>query len=89
MEVYYEQLLKLMNSLQTQTIDSFLNIMCRSRLQPYLRVATTRMKWETLQHHKKETFINGKGISKVETNNLLHTSNYKVCNSTNFLNRNR
>ncbi len=63
--------------------------MFRSRLQPYLWVATTRMKWETLQHHKKATFINGKGISKVETNNLLNTSNYKDCNSTNFLDKNR
>jgi hypothetical protein len=33
-------------------------------------VATTRMKWETLQHHKEATFINAKGNSKVETNNL-------------------
>ncbi len=44
--------------------------MFRSRLQPYMWVATTRMKWETLQHHKEATFINAKGNSKVETNNL-------------------
>jgi hypothetical protein len=63
--------------------------MCRSRLQPRLQVATTRMKWETLQHHKEATFISNKGIFKVETNNLLNTSNCKNCNSTNFPDRDR
>ncbi len=59
--------------------------MFRSRLQSYLWVATTRMKWETLQHHKEATFIN----DKVETNNLLNTSNYEDCRSTTFLDKDR
>jgi hypothetical protein len=43
-EVYYERLLKLANSLQHNTIDSFLTIVFKSGLQPYLRVATAGMK---------------------------------------------
>jgi len=48
MGVYYERLLKLANSLQHRTTDSFLTIVFRSKLQPYLRVATTCMKRKTL-----------------------------------------
>jgi hypothetical protein len=47
-EVYYERLLKLANSLQHMTIDSLLTTIFRSRLQPYLRVVATCMKRETL-----------------------------------------
>jgi hypothetical protein len=48
-EVYYERLLKLANSLQHRTTNSFLIIVFRSGLQPYLCVTTTNMKKETLQ----------------------------------------
>jgi len=48
-EVYYERLLKLANSLQHMTINSFLIIVFKSKLQPYLHMATTSMKKETLQ----------------------------------------
>jgi hypothetical protein len=48
-EVYYERLLKLANSLKHKTTNSFLIIVFRSRLQPYLRVTTINMKKETLQ----------------------------------------
>ncbi len=47
-EVYYERLLKLPNSLQQHITNSFLTIIFKSRLQPYLRVATTGMKKKTL-----------------------------------------
>jgi len=39
-EVYYERLLMLGNSLQHKIIDSFLPIIFRSGLQPYLHVTT-------------------------------------------------
>jgi hypothetical protein len=48
-EVYYERLLKLANSLQHRTIDSFLTIVFKFQLQPYLHVVTIGMKRETLQ----------------------------------------
>jgi hypothetical protein len=47
-EVYYEKLLKLANSLQHKTTYNFLTIIFRSRVQPYLRVATAGMKKKTL-----------------------------------------
>ncbi len=48
MEVYYERLLKLVNSLQHKTTYSFLITVFIYGLQPYLHVATTSMKKETL-----------------------------------------
>jgi len=48
MEVYYEILLKLANSFQHMTIDSFLTTIFKFGLQPHLHVATTCMKKETL-----------------------------------------
>jgi hypothetical protein len=48
-EVYYERLLKLVNSLQHKPTNNFLTIIFIFGLQPYLRVATTSMKRETLQ----------------------------------------
>jgi hypothetical protein len=47
-QVYYERLLKLANSLQHKTIDGFLTSVFRSRLQPYLHLATIGMKRLTL-----------------------------------------
>jgi hypothetical protein len=49
MEVYCERFLKLANSFRHMTTNIFLTIVLRSRLQPYLHVATTCMKKETLQ----------------------------------------
>jgi hypothetical protein len=45
-EVYYERLLKLANSLQHTTTNNFLTIVFRSRLQPYLHVTIASMKRE-------------------------------------------
>jgi len=47
-EVYYERLLKLVNSLQHKTIDSFLTIIFRTSLKPYLHVAIASMKRKSL-----------------------------------------
>jgi hypothetical protein len=45
MEVYYERELKLANSFQHRTIDTFLTTtIFRFKLQPYLRVTTVGMK---------------------------------------------
>jgi hypothetical protein len=47
-EVYYGRLVKLVNSFQHKTTDSFLTIVFRFGLQPYPCVATIGMKRETL-----------------------------------------
>jgi hypothetical protein len=47
-EVYYERLLKLADSLQHKTTNSFSTIVFKFGLQPYLCVATIGMKRETL-----------------------------------------
>jgi hypothetical protein len=47
-EVYYERLLTLANSLQHKTINSLLTIIFRFGLQPYLCVAIISTKKETL-----------------------------------------
>ncbi len=65
-EVYYEKLLKLANSFQHKTTNSFLTIIFGYGLQPYLRVAITRMKRETLQQHKEATLICEEFFFKVE-----------------------
>jgi hypothetical protein len=56
-EVYHERLLKLANSLEHKTIDSFLTIVFRSGLQPYLRIITVGMKRKTLQQHKEAALV--------------------------------
>jgi hypothetical protein len=47
-EVYYERLLKLANSLQHTTTDNFLTIVFKFGLYPYLHVVIVGMKRETL-----------------------------------------
>jgi hypothetical protein len=63
-EVYYERLLKLANSLQHKTTNHFLTIIFKSRLQPYTHVAIAIMKWKTLQQHKELTLVCEKKIMK-------------------------
>jgi hypothetical protein len=48
-EIYYERLLKLDNSLQHKMINNFLTIVFKFGLQPYLRVAIAGMKRKTMQ----------------------------------------
>jgi hypothetical protein len=70
-EVYYERLLKLANSLRHMTINGFLTIIFRSKLQPYLCVATTSMKRKTLQQHKETTLVCEERIYEIEVINNL------------------
>jgi hypothetical protein len=65
-EVYYDRLLKLANSLQHRTIDNFLIIIFRYRLQPYLHVAIVGMKRETLQQHKEVVLVCEERIMKLK-----------------------
>ncbi len=48
MEVYYEQIQKLVHGLEVPSTDNFLTIMFRAGLQSYLKITTTWMKWSTL-----------------------------------------
>jgi hypothetical protein len=61
-EVYYERLFKLTNSLRHRTINNFIITIFKSRLQPYLRLATTCMKRKNLQKHKETTLVCEEGI---------------------------
>ncbi len=71
-EVYYERLLKLANNLKHKTINSFIIIIFKIRLQPNLCVTTRGMKKETLQEHKETTLVCEKNNSEVEAiSNLL------------------
>jgi hypothetical protein len=71
MEVYYERLLKLANSLQHKTTYNFLTIIFKTGLLPYLHI-TTSMKRKTPQQHKETTLVCEEGIFEVEAiNNLL------------------
>jgi hypothetical protein len=70
-EVYYEKLLKLVNNFQHKTIDSFLTIVFRSRLQPYMRVTMEGMKKKTLHQHKERTLVCEEGIFEILTINNL------------------
>ncbi len=54
-EVYYERLLKLANRLPHKITNSFLTIVFKIGLQPYLLVVIASMKRETLQQHKEAT----------------------------------
>jgi len=72
MEVYYERLLNLANNLQHKTTNSFLTIIFRFGLQPYLQVIIVGMKRKTLQQHKKIVLVCEEGINEVEViNNIL------------------
>jgi hypothetical protein len=65
-EVYYERLLKLANSLQHKTTYSFETIVFRFGFQPYLHVKTTSIKEKTLQQHKETTLVREERIFEVE-----------------------
>jgi len=78
-EVYYERLLKLTNSLQHRITNSFLTIIFIFGLQPYLHVATVDMKRETLQQHKESILVCEKGIFEVKAlSNLLVPHSSKI-----------
>jgi hypothetical protein len=56
-KVYYERTLKLANYLQVRTTFVFFTIIFRVGLLPYLILATTCMKKNTLIEHKKAVVI--------------------------------
>jgi len=56
-EVYYEHLLKLANCLQVKVVNVFLTTIFKACLLPYLRLATTKMKINTLIEHKEAIII--------------------------------
>jgi hypothetical protein len=62
-EVYYEQLLKLVNGLQTPTSVGFLTTMFKFGLQSYLHNTIAKMKCGiTLQQHKESLLFCEKTI---------------------------
>ncbi len=72
MEVYHERLLKSANNLQHKTTNSFITIVFKSKLQPYLHVTIASMKRETLQQHKETTLVCEKRIFEIEAiSNML------------------
>jgi hypothetical protein len=58
--------MKLANSLQHKTINSFLIIVFKFEVQPYTHVPTTSMKKETLQQRKEVVLVCEEGIFEVE-----------------------
>jgi hypothetical protein len=58
-EVYYERLLKLANSLQHKQ-----HLIFKSGLQPFLHVETTCMKKKTMQQHNEAALVHEEGILK-------------------------
>jgi hypothetical protein len=70
-EVYNDRLLKLANNLQHKTIDNFLTIVFRSRLQPYLCVTIIGMKRETLQQDKEIVLVCEERIFEIDAINNL------------------
>jgi hypothetical protein len=69
-EVYYEWIQKLDHGLQVPTIDNFLIIVFKVRLQSYLRIASIGMKRLTLQH-KEAAMLCEKGMIAIEAMNAL------------------
>ncbi len=63
MEVYYEQIQKLVHGLQVSTIDNIFTITCETGLQLYLRIATLLMKSSTLQQHNEVTILCEEGMT--------------------------
>jgi len=78
-EAYYEILLKFANSLQHKITNSFLIIVFKYKLQPYMCVATVGMKRKTLQQYKEVALVCEEGISKAKAiSNLLVPQNIKT-----------
>jgi hypothetical protein len=71
-EVYYERLLKLADSLQTPTTNNFFTIVFQSRLQTYLHITMMGMKRETLQQHKESTLTNCEEGINLHLKHIIH-----------------
>jgi hypothetical protein len=70
-EVYDEQIQKLVHGLQIPTINKFLTTMFKIGLQSYLRIVTIGMKWLALQQHKEVVMLCEKGMTTVEARSAL------------------
>ncbi len=71
MEVYYEQIQKMVHGLQMPTTYNFLIVVFKTSLQSYLKIATTGMKWLTFQHHKEATMLCEEGMTTTKARNAL------------------
>jgi hypothetical protein len=56
-EVYYERLLKLANNLQHKISNSFLTIIFRIGIQPYMCVTIIGMREKTLKQHNEVALV--------------------------------
>jgi hypothetical protein len=56
-EVYCEHLLKLVNCLQIKAVYVFFTIVFKANLLPYLKLATTCVKKDTLIEHKEAIVV--------------------------------
>ncbi len=56
-EVYYEQIQKLLHGLQVPTKDNIFTIVGKTSLQSSLKIATLLMKRSTLQQHNEATML--------------------------------
>jgi hypothetical protein len=72
-EVYYERLLELANSLQVKAIDVFLTIIFKASLQPYLRLTITSMARDTFIKHKEVAMIYEESGPIITNYNVLIT----------------
>jgi len=70
-EVYYEQIWKLAHGLQVSTTNNFLTTMFKAGLPSYLKIATTQMKWSTLQQHKEVAMLFGESMITSEARSAL------------------
>ncbi len=71
MEVYYEQIHKLVHGLQVLTTNNFLTIVFETGLQSYLKITTIGMKQSTLQQHKEAIMLCEEGMTIVEARSAL------------------
>jgi hypothetical protein len=70
-EVYYEQIHKLVHGLQVLTTNNFLTIVFETGLQSYLKITTIGMKQSTLQQHKEAIMLCEEGMTIVEARSAL------------------
>jgi hypothetical protein len=80
-EVYYEWIQKLVCGLQTPTINNFLITMFQTRLQSYMRIATTRM-MQTMLQHKEVTLLCKEGMTPTKAQSALLVPHIKNYNNT-------
>jgi hypothetical protein len=70
-----------MSGLQTPTINNFLITMFQTRLQSYMRIATTRM-MQTMLQHKEVTLLCKEGMTPTKAQSALLVPHIKNYNNT-------